>query len=115
MADANYARFNKRVHEIERRHNRLSSAYVRLEERNGLLIPVERKRLRRGLPLRGITLALSAFLVFKGFLLAYLGPVTYADRVALLESGNVVEQAGAWIMALDPISVWIATQFAAVI
>ena len=115
MADANYARFNKRVYEIERRHRRLASGYVRLEERDGLLIPVDRKRPRRGLPLRGITLALSAFLVFKGFLHAYLGPVTYADRVALLESGSVVEQFGAWIMGLDPITIWIAGQFAALI
>jgi len=111
MADANYARFNKRVHEIERRHRRLASGYVRLEERDGLLIPVDRKLPRRGLPLRGIVLTLSAFLAFKGFLLAYLGPVAYADRLSLLEGGNVVEQIGGWVMGLDPVTIWIAQQF----
>ena len=111
MADANYARFSKRVRAIEQRHQRLSSGYVRLEERDGLLVPVERVRLHRGLPLRGLTLALSGFLVFKGFLLAYLGPVTYLDRVAILDQGSVVEKFGAWLMGVDPISFWIADQF----
>lgn len=115
MADANYARFNNRVRAIERRHKRLGSGYVRLEERDGLLVPVERVRVRRGLPLRGITLALSAFLAFKGFLLAYLGPVTYLDRVGILEGGSVVEKAGAWLMGVDPITLWIAEQFSIII
>lgn len=112
MANANYARFNKRVHEIERRHDRLASGYVRLEERDGILIPVgARAPRRRGLPLRGISLVLGAFLVFKAFLYTYLGAGIYLDRVALLESGSIVEKAGAWIMAVDPITLWIAGQF----
>lgn len=115
MADANYARFSKRVNEIERRHKKLSSYYVRLEERDGLLVPVSAGRGRRELPVRGIALALSAFLLFKGFLLAYLGPVAYTDRVALLESGNMAEQLGAWIMATDPATLWLAAQFNAFI
>ncbi|SMH52792.1 hypothetical protein [Maritimibacter sp. HL-12] len=110
MADANFARFNKRVREIEGRHKRLASGYVRLEERDGLLVPVERVRPRRSLPLRGITLSLVAFLLFKGFLLAYLGPVTYGNRIAILEAGNAAEKVGSWIMAADPITLWIASQ-----
>lgn len=110
MADANFARFNKRVREIEGRHKRLASGYVRLEERDGLLVPVERVRPRRSLPLRGITLSLVAFLLFKGFLLAYLGPITYGDRLAALETGNAAERLGGWIMAADPVTLWIASQ-----
>ena len=113
MADANYVRFNKRLRDIERRHGKLASGYVRLEERNGLLVPVERARLRRrGLPVRGLMLALGTFLVFKGFLLAHLGAITYVDRVAQLERGNIVEQMGAWAMRADPITLWISEQIA---
>lgn len=111
MADANQARFAKRLKNIEQRHQQLSSAYVRLEERDGLLVPVKASRPRRGLPLRGIALTLGAFLIFKGFLLAYHGPVTYMDRVATLEEGSVVEQLGGWIMTADPITIWIADHF----
>ena len=111
MADANLARFNRRVAAIETRRKRLGSSYVKLEDRDGVLVPVERPRPRRGLPLRGITVALSGFLAFKGFLLAYLGPLTYTDRVAVLEEGTIVEKLGAWVMTADPITLWIAAQF----
>jgi hypothetical protein len=110
MTDANYARFNKRLHEIELRHRGRSSGFVRLVERNGILTPVEKVRVRRGVPVRGIVLALVSFLVFKGFLLTYLGALTYVDRVSQLEAGNIVEQLGAWAMRADPVTLFIADQ-----
>lgn len=110
MTDANYARFNQRLHEIESRHKDRSSGFVRLVERNGILAPAERVRGRRGLPVRGIVLSLLAFLGFKGFLMAYLGAATYVDRVAQLEAGTIVEQMGAWAMRADPVTLWIADQ-----
>lgn len=110
MTDANYARFNQRLHEIETRHKRRTSGFVRLIERDGILTPVERKRVRQGLPVRGIVLAALAFLGFKGFLMAHLGALTYVDRVAQLETGNIVEQMGAWAMRADPVTLWIAEQ-----
>lgn len=110
MTNANYARFNERLHAIETRHKRRSSGFVRLEERNGILAPVEKTRARKGLPVRGIVLSLLAFLGFKGFLLAHLGAITYIDRVAQLETGNIVEQMGAWAMRTDPITLYIAEQ-----
>lgn len=110
MSDANYARFNQRLHEIESRHGSRSSGFVRLVERNGILAPAERTRSRRGLPVRGIVLSLLAFLGFKGLLLAQLGAVTYVGRVAQLESGTIVEQLGAWAMRADPVTLWIADQ-----
>jgi len=114
MTDANYARFNQRLHDIESRHQRRSSGFVRLVERNGILAPVERVRTRNGLPVRGIVLALLAFLGFKGFLMAHLGAITYVDRVAKLEAGSIVEQMGAWAMRADPVTLWIADQISMV-
>ncbi len=110
MTDANYARFNQRLHEIESRHKGRSSGFVRLVERNGILAPAERVRARNGLPVRGIVLSLLAFLGFKGFLMAHLGAITYVDRVAKLEAGSIVEQMGAWAMRADPVTLWIAQQ-----
>lgn len=108
MSDTNLANFSARLREIEAKHNRLASGYVRLEERNGLLVPVEGVKLRQGAPLRGITYTLSMFLLFKGFLLAYLGQATYGGRVAMLENGSIVEQFGGWIMHADPVTLFIA-------
>lgn len=106
--DANQAKFQQRLNDITRQHRRSGGRYLRLEERDGRLVPVERARVTRRPPLRGIMLALFAFLGFKAFLFAYLGPVTYADRLAALEGGNVVEQMGAWAMRPDLVSRTIA-------
>lgn len=108
MSDANLANFSARLREIEAKHNRRESGYVKLEERNGLLVPVEGVKLRRGAPLRGITYTLAMFLLFKGFLLAYLGEGTYGGRVDALSSGSIVEQFGGWIMHADPVTRLIA-------
>jgi len=111
MTDANFARFNNRLRQIEMRHGQLKSGFVRLEERDGLLVPVERvRRGRRGLPVRGLVLALGAFLLFKAFLVAYLGQITYFERVGQLADGNIVEQMGAWAMRVDAITLWLSSQ-----
>jgi len=112
MADANYVKFNKRLRSIDRNHRKLSRGYVQLVERDGILVPHSRRTARRGFPFRGLLLTLAVFLVFKGFLLAQLGPITYEGRVDKLAVGNAVEQAGAWAMTADPITVWVAGQLA---
>ncbi len=112
MSNTGYVNFDKRLREIERRHRKAAAGYVRLEERDGLLVPVEKVRLRRGtLPLRGLALTLLGFVVFKGFVLSNLGMVGYQHRLAALAEGNVAEQLGAWIMYPDTVTQWIATQF----
>jgi hypothetical protein len=111
MSDAKYADFQSRLRAIDQNHKRAGVGFVRLEERDGLLVPVEKVRMHRGLPLRGIAVALTMFLVFKGFLLAYLGSVTYTGRVAALEDGSIVGKVSVWVMHADPVTQWIATQF----
>ena len=46
--------------------------------------------------------------------MAYLGAITYVDRVAQLEAGNIVEQMGAWAMRADPVTLWIADQISTI-
>ncbi|MDA5093368.1 hypothetical protein O2N63_04630 [Aliiroseovarius sp. KMU-50] len=109
MADVNYATFSKRKHAIEKRHREMSGGYIELVERDGLLVPKSSRRQRR-LPLRGMAIILMLFLVFKGFLIVQLGSTTFSDRVDKLANGSPVEQVGAWVMAIDPISMWISEQ-----
>ncbi len=115
MADANYVKFNRRLSKIDRRHRKATSGYVRLVERDGILIPVPDRRVRRGIPFKGLFLTICSFLAFKGFLLAYLGPITYAGRVAELTNGGFGENLASWVLAADPITTFIATQFSLVI
>ncbi|MCI2400484.1 hypothetical protein [Aliiroseovarius subalbicans] len=110
MAEANYVKFNKRLRNIDRKHQKLSRGYVQLVERDGILVPKARRSTRRGFPFRGLLLTLAVFLVFKGFLLAQIGPITYQDRVEKLAAGSAIEQAGAWAMHADPVTLWVAGQ-----
>lgn len=115
MANANYAKFGKRVRGIEKRHRQMSRGYVELVERDGLLVPKTRSRLHRKFPLRGLAALLVLFLAFKAFLIVQLGAGTYDNRVATLASGSAAEKAGAWVMSSDPITEWIAGQMRAVL
>ena len=110
MADANYVKFNKRLRDIDRKHRKMSRGYVQLVERDGLLVPVSRRPARRGFPFRGLLLILGGFLIFKAILLTHLGPITYGERVEKLAGGTALEQAGAWVMRADPITLWITQQ-----
>jgi len=112
MARANDVSFSSRVNKIDRQHRKMSRGYVRLVERDGMLIPVPDRRSRRTFPYTGLMVTIVAFLTFKGFLLAYLGPITYTGRIEKLAEGGIGEQIGAWVMASDPIATWIAAQFA---
>lgn len=112
MADANDIRFAKRLKKIDKHHRKVAHGYVRLKNVDGLLIPVpDRRPMRRSFPFVGLLMTVGALTAFKGFLLAYHGPITYAENVGILASGTAVERAGAWIMSADPVTSWIAQQF----
>ena len=56
----------------------------------------------RGTGIKVLLLVVIGFFAFKSFALAAFGPVTYNERLAKLESGSVVEQVGAKVLAIDP-------------
>jgi hypothetical protein len=78
--------------------------YVTLVDKNGLIQVVARQK-TRSLSLTPITLlAIFAVLltVFKALALMNVGLNDYQDEVAALEAGNLFEQAGAFVLQVDP-------------
>lgn len=110
MPNPNQTNFSDRIRRIDRQHRRMAGAYVELVERDGLLVPKVARRRRRAFPLRSLVIALIGFVVFKGFLLAQLGPITYESRLEKLRGGAAPEQVAAWVMHADPAAMWIAKQ-----
>ncbi|WP_342076762.1 hypothetical protein [Yoonia sp. SS1-5] len=106
MAQANVP-FDKRLKRIVRRHDRMAHGVVKTVNADGLIVARPRIYNPR-FPLKGLLVLIVAGLVFKGFLFAYLGETAYADRVASLQQGSVMEQAGAWVMQADPVTTVIA-------
>ncbi|MEP2030906.1 MAG: hypothetical protein ABJI96_19590 [Paracoccaceae bacterium] len=106
--------FKERLHRLARKHHAMGKGYVMRLMPDGLMVP-EPVRLRIELPYRVTTLLIVALLVFKGFLIASLGTQPYQDRLFTLDGGTLVEQAGAWIMQPDRISVFIADRISLVL
>ncbi|WP_298907775.1 hypothetical protein [uncultured Aliiroseovarius sp.] len=108
MADAQVRDFEKRVRQIDRRHNKLARGYVHLVERDGLLVPEEASFKRRSFPLRAIMFVLIGFILFKGIIVSQVGISSYSERLESLAEGGAVEQAGAWLMQIDPFTLAVA-------
>jgi hypothetical protein len=102
MSDG-YSGFQNRLRRIDRRHVRLAQGYESRVGKDGLIV-FRPKRRSRGFPLRGIVLLGLGFCVFKGVILAHTGETLYEQRLAALGSGTYVEQAGAWVMQVDPVT-----------
>ncbi|RYG91030.1 hypothetical protein EU803_12490 [Loktanella sp. IMCC34160] len=76
---------------------------------DGLVVAKARRR-TPSFPLRGLMILAGAAMLFKAFLYVNLGGITYSERVAELQQGSILEQAGAWIMQADPATLWMAEQ-----
>lgn len=97
--------FEKRLRGIVRRHRRMQHGVVHRVDRNGLI--VARPRIYKPqFPLAGLLMLVATWFVFKSILLAHMGEVTFAERVEALSEGSIVEQAGAWVMQADVVTVF---------
>ena len=106
MADM-FNQFDDRLRRIEAGRTRLKRGYSLTVDRDGLIVARPRP-MRRGFPVKGLVLLVAGFFAFKALLIAYLGVVTYQDRVSALQNGASIERAGAWFMQSDPISASLA-------
>ena len=98
-----HAHFIKRLKFLRRRHSKLAQGYVTRVGKDGLIV-VRPRRKSRGFPVQLLLMLAVGFIGFKAFMLAAIGPVTYNERLAKLESGSVLEKAGAKALGIDPIT-----------
>lgn len=108
-AMTNFAGFEARLKKIDRKRTRMAHGYKGAVSRDGLIVFRPARR-QRGIPLRAIVLLIVGFFVFKGMVMAHTGASIYDERVAALQNGTVIEQAGAFVMQSDPITIGIAQQ-----
>lgn len=107
MSKRNKAQFSSRVRRLSRRHRQMASGYRTTLRADGLIVVAPHRR-RTGLPLGWIVGIAVGFICFKAFMWASLGPQTYLDRLAILQSGTWVEQAGAFVMQAGPWTQYVA-------
>jgi len=106
--------FNERLHLLAQKHHAMSRGYVTQVQPDGLIVARPRRRQVR-ISGRAIFLFLAAFIGFKAFLVANLGLLTYEDRLDRLNAGTKIEQAGAFAMQADPLTMFVANQIGSVL
>lgn len=96
--------FAGRLHRVERIHRKGGGfeAAGTLGRSKSVGKPVRRSYLRLALMVAG------SVMVIKSLLLMQIGEANYQDRVTRLQAGGHVETAGAYVMQMDPVTVWIA-------
>ncbi len=95
--------FEKRLRTIVRSHQRLNTGAVHAIRSDGLIVARPRVYNPR-FPLKGLLLVIGASVLFKAYILADLGQVTYQERVAALAEGSAFERVGAWLMQPDAVT-----------
>lgn len=101
--------FDTRIKKVQRGHVRMARGYKAKVGRDGLIV-FRPKRRKISLPLRSLIVLIVAFFGFKVLVLMQIGDLTYQARMDALMGGSLVEQAGAYLLQLDPVTRMIAAQ-----
>ena len=102
--------FDNRLHRIKRTGRRTKKAKKSFEPvigPDGLIIVRHRKR-GPSVPIRGLIYLACGFILFKAIALTQFGTDSYNERVNAMQNGTVLEQAGAWVMQTDRVTLWVA-------
>ena len=100
-----HAHFTKRLGKLGRKHEEMTHGYTTKVGKDGLITVVPKARRARGVSgLKLLLLAAICFFGIKAFMLAVSGPDGYQDRLAKMQEGTVIEQAGAFVMGMDPLT-----------
>lgn len=83
--------------------------YTTLVDKNGLIqvVPVRKSHVsakQLGGPIKLVLLFAVLVIVFKALALVNVGAVDYEAELEALQGGNVVEQAGAFVLQIDPLT-----------
>jgi len=107
MADAQMEEFQERIRRVTQGRRRGGAVAAVMSPLGGAR---RRAHPRRRSLLRPVLLLLAVLMALKAALLMEIGPVDYQGRVERLREGSQVEMAGAWVMQMDPATVWLAEQ-----
>ena len=102
--------FNSRVGAVAKKSARRGkNEFVTRIDQNGVLV-VKAKRRGFQFPVKGLSLTILGFFCFKALMLGTSGPEAYADRLALLQEGTIIEAVGVRVLSVDPVTQFIADQ-----
>ncbi|MGR3322105.1 MAG: hypothetical protein ACU0DK_09265 [Pseudooceanicola sp.] len=100
-----FTEFNNRLRSIDRKARAREDGYRPRIRKDGLIeLEPQRRPLRKRIPLKYVVGFLGGAIAYKVFLLLKLGEADYAFRLANLIDGTMVNQVGATILQIDPVT-----------
>lgn len=102
--------FKARIGAVDKKLSRRGRRAVVAHVNSNGVIYAKAKKSGTRVPVKGLALMIIGFFCFKAFMLAVNGPAAYEERLATLKDGTVVEVMGARILAIDPVTQFIADQ-----
>lgn len=104
MLDPNLRDFQGRVARIEKTHAAgggfEADGTLGMYYYNGLKV-----QRRRGTWIFPVALVFATVIALKAAVLAAIGVAAYAERIASLRSGGMIDVMGAWVLQADPVTV----------
>ncbi|MGR3453476.1 hypothetical protein [Pseudooceanicola sp.] len=103
--NAQHKQFSARINRIERKAKAMEHGSEAKLRKDGLIeLRPARRPLRRFVPVRLVLALIAAGIGYKVFLLISMGEPAYAARLAELSDGTTVNQIGATLMQIDPVT-----------
>ena len=99
----------RRVHNLERNSARLSKGYYSTVRNDGLIV-ARPARQTSSFPFKLVFILVALFFLYKAFVLSVIGYDTYQSRLTTLSNGTAFEQAGAWFLGIDPITLAVSAK-----
>jgi len=96
--------FVKRLTSLGRKHQQMTHGYTTKVGKDGLIVVRPKRTARNASGLKVVGLALALFLTLKLLMVIVVGPASYQERLGGLENGTGIEKAGAYVMAIDPVT-----------
>lgn len=106
-----FAHFDRRLERLDEQKAALDEGHRMTLDETGLmkLMPTgeRRRQIGRAIPVRALMIMAAVLLTFKGFLLYQLGFGVYTTKLLSMQRGDSVDQIGAYLMQVDPITIWV--------
>ena len=108
MSQANFNDFDRRMNRIHKSHQKLSRGARTVVTRDGLIMAKPRRRVLSLFPMRALLFVLIAGYAMKVGFFMYMGAETYSSTVTGLTAGTPFDQAAAYVLHADALTIWIA-------
>jgi hypothetical protein len=96
--------FDQRYRRVLKRHRQLSRGYVTKLEKTGVITHRPIRHIREAVSFSALLLPFGILFFLKAAVVTVLGEDGYRQQVDLLREGGFVEQIGAVVMQIDPIT-----------